>query len=570
MLRKILAVLMFGFLPMVSSAQFNLAFSPGLAAPASGCELSGTSSIVVTVVNMGSSSFFPPNSFTLSYSLNGGPLVSETVTVSFPFAPSSTYIYTFSQQADLSGCQVHTLDFSVVASIPEVNTANNYMSTTVTSDCAAVAGYIVAPDTVCSGLNSGNMTLSGSTGNVVDWIYTIDGGSSWTWAMNPSATQPYSNINTQMEWWVLMGSPYGYCPNDSSAHITINTIPQTWPGTLPADFDICDNGNGGAINVTGFTGDILGWEYSDDFGSTWTPIASTNDSIWYDNLTDTISYHVEVKNGICPAMFSAPVILTLIPGSDAGDIIGELLVCNYENDSSLEINPVTGSIVDWNISTDNGTTWVGTGVSDTLYEYNGLLNYTVFAVLVQEGNCPYDTAFHSIVVLPLAISAGTDISIFEEDSTQLSASGGSFFTWFPDYNMSDAGIYNPIVWPEVTTTYNVAISDINGCTDTASVTITVMANLSEIIVPNLITPNADSYNDILVIQNIETYPNNEIVIFNGYGQVVYQSSPYNNDWDATFGGTVIPDGTYFYVLDLHDPVLAPEPFQGVITIMSND
>jgi gliding motility-associated-like protein len=85
-----------------------------------------------------------------------------------------------------------------------------------------------------------------------------------------------------------------------------------------------------------------------------------------------------------------------------------------------------------------------------------------------------------------------------------------------------------------------------------------------------LTPNADSYNDVLIIPNIDTYPNSEIVIFNGYGQVVYQSSPYNNDWDATFGGTVVPAGTYYYVLDLHDPVLAPDPFQGIITIMGND
>ena len=567
MLRRILTVLLFGLLPVVGSAQYDLTISPTITAPTSGCELSSNAVVTVIVVNAGTSPYFPPNSYNLSYSLNGGPPVVETVTLTFPFNASATFIYSFTATADLSACQVHTFDFAIVASVPEVNTTNNTMSTTVTSDCAAVAGSITAPSLVCAGMNSGTMTVSEYTGNVENWVYSDDWGATWNWTGNTATTQPYSNINTVMDWWVLMGSPYGYCPDDSTATVHIGIVPQTNPGTLPADFDICDNGNAGSVQTTGYVGDILGWEYSQDGGATWNPIASTNDSIWYTNLGDTTMYHVEVQNDICPAMFSTPVTLTLIPGSDAGDIVGELLVCNFENDSSLEVNPLVGTVVDWNISTDNGTTWVGTGVSDTLYAYNGLLNYTVFAVLVQEANCPYDTAFHSIVVLPLAVTAGPDVDIFEEDSTQLAASGGSFFQWMPDYNISDPSIYNPTVWPETTTTYSVAITDINGCTDTASVTINVLPNLTQIVIPNLLTPNGDSYNDILVIHNIETYPNSEIVIFNGYGQVIYQASPYNNDWDATYGGNVVPNGTYYYVLDLHEPALVAEPLEGVITIM---
>lgn len=564
-MKKVLSAFLIGFMPLLASAQFDLTISPAIVAPNSGCQLSTTETITIVIVNAQSSPY--AGTFNISYSVDGGTAVVEPVTTFLP--GSGTYIYSFIQKADLSSCGIHTIDFEV-NDPTDINNANDFMSASVTSDCPAVAGSITAPDTLCSGLNSGNLVVWGFTGNVENWIYSTDAGATWTWTGNTATTQPYSNINVQMQWWVLMGSPYGYCADDSTSKVTIEVIPQTNPGVLPADFDICDNGNGGEINLTGYVGQILGWEYSNDGGATWNAMTNTTDSLLYNNLTDTVSYHVQVQNGICPAMFSTPVTLTLIPGSDAGSIVGELLVCNFENDSSLEVNPVNGNVVDWNISTDNGTSWVGTGVNDTIYDYAGLLGYTVFAVLVQEASCPYDTAFHSIVVLPLAVTAGPDISIYEDDSVQLNASGGSFFHWFPDYDMNNPDIYNPVVWPLTTTTYSVSITDINGCTDTASVTVTVLPNLTAIVIPNLLTPNSDSYNDIFVIPNLDTYPQNEIVIFNGYGQVIYQASPYNNDWDATYGGTILPDGTYYYVLDLHDPVLAPEPFQGVITIIGND
>lgn len=550
---------------LTCSAQFDLTISPMLVAPSSGCQLSATETITIVVVNAQSSPY--AGTFDISYILDGGTPVVETVTTFLP--ASGTYIYSFIIKADLSGCGVHTLDFEV-DDPTDINDPNDYYSTTVTSDCPAVAGTITFPDTVCAGLNSGNLVVWGFTGNVENWIYSLDGGTTWTWTGNTATTQPYLNIGVEMEWWVLMGSPYGYCPDDSTAIIHIDVVPQTNPGFLPANFDICDNGNGGQLDLTGYVGDILQWETSIDNGTTWTTIANTTDSLDYWNLTDTVMYQVLVQNDICPSAYSLPVTLTLIPGTDAGSIVGELLVCNFENDSSLEVNPVLGDVVDWYMSSDNGTTWISQGVADTIFPYSGLLGYTLFAAVIQEANCPYDTVYHSIVVLPLAITATPTTSIFEGDSIQLNASGGSFFYWFPGTNMDDQNLSNPVVWPEYTTTYYVQITDINGCIDTTSLTITVNPNITAVTIPNLLTPNGDAFNDVLQIPNIDTYPNNELIIFNGYGQVIFQASPYNNDWAATYLNAPVPDGTYYYVLNLNDPLLAPDPYQGVITIIGNE
>ena len=68
----------------------------------------------------------------------------------------------------------------------------------------------------------------------------------------------------------------------------------------------------------------------------------------------------------------------------------------------------------------------------------------------------------------------------------------------------------------------------------------------EVIIPNVISPNGDSKNDVLEIKNIGQYPNNKLMVFNRWGNEIYSASGYNNDWKAED----IPDGTYFYVLEL--------------------
>jgi large repetitive protein len=71
-------------------------------------------------------------------------------------------------------------------------------------------------------------------------------------------------------------------------------------------------------------------------------------------------------------------------------------------------------------------------------------------------------------------------------------------------------------------------------------------------VPNAITPNSDGKNDELVIDGLEKFPENELVIFNRWGDILYASKPYRNDWQGTNkSGNPLPEGTYYYVLRLN-------------------
>ena len=84
------------------------------------------------------------------------------------------------------------------------------------------------------------------------------------------------------------------------------------------------------------------------------------------------------------------------------------------------------------------------------------------------------------------------------------------------------------------------------------------------LIPDVITPNGDGVNDIWVIPCIDEYPNNQLTIFNRWGDKVFEASPYMNNWDGTFRGNQLPRGTYFYVLKLTDD--PADEIQGYITL----
>lgn len=66
------------------------------------------------------------------------------------------------------------------------------------------------------------------------------------------------------------------------------------------------------------------------------------------------------------------------------------------------------------------------------------------------------------------------------------------------------------------------------------------------IIPNLLTPNGDGFNDIFVIGNLKRYCT--LIIFNKAGAQVYKSTNYMND----FTGSDLPDGKYNYELRMPD------------------
>lgn len=86
-----------------------------------------------------------------------------------------------------------------------------------------------------------------------------------------------------------------------------------------------------------------------------------------------------------------------------------------------------------------------------------------------------DTVIVKVNALPLA-SAGNPTAICMGDSTQLSASGGVQYQWSPATGLSNTAVFNPVAFPQQTTTYIVQVTDSNTCVNYDSVVITVNNN----------------------------------------------------------------------------------------------
>jgi len=86
---------------------------------------------------------------------------------------------------------------------------------------------------------------------------------------------------------------------------------------------------------------------------------------------------------------------------------------------------------------------------------------------------------------------------------------------------------------------------------TANVQIRVMPG-GECVAPSVITPNDDGYNDSFIVPCLADYPGSYLCVYNRWGDEVYQSQNYNNDWEGTFRDEPLPVGTYFYVLRVND------------------
>ena len=95
------------------------------------------------------------------------------------------------------------------------------------------------------------------------------------------------------------------------------------------------------------------------------------------------------------------------------------------------------------------------------------------------------------------------------------------------------------------------VCDYYGMCDTAKVVITIE---DRIIPPHLFTPNGDGQHDYYVIEGLEEYPNNEFVVYNRWGNKVFEYTGYYNEWDGSanvkgvIGENKLPGGVYYYVL----------------------
>ncbi|MBA3900714.1 MAG: PKD domain-containing protein, partial [Bacteroidetes bacterium] len=132
-------------------------------------------------------------------------------------------------------------------------------------------------------------------------------------------------------------------------------------------------------------------------------------------------------------------------------------------------NSTNGQSYHWNFGDGSPTS---TAFSPShLYQSPG--TYNVSLSLSSAIGCK-DTLVKQMVIhpIPVALASGGDTCL--GSSVNLLSSGGSQYLWTPATGLSSPAVANPVASPSVSTHYSVAVTDVNGCKDTASAYVNII------------------------------------------------------------------------------------------------
>jgi len=207
----------------------------------------------------------------------------------------------------------------------------------------------------------------------------------------------------------------------------------------------------------------------------------------------------------------------------------------------------------------NITQYVWVVENDTILNNSATINVfansqNIVVYMETTAGCSPDTASTSIqlqtvtlepIVNPVSRECNqtvTDLQI------KTSGNGSPLYTYeLSGFGTSSNGFFNDVSQG----TYTLFTKDSNGCKDTSEVVV-VKPPCRQPRPTERITPNGDGFNDTWKIGNILFYPENEVYIFDRWGQRVYHKKGYDNSdgWGAEYLGLELPVSTYYYLLEI--------------------
>ncbi|HCL05890.1 MAG TPA: hypothetical protein DHW64_07985, partial [Chitinophagaceae bacterium] len=294
-----------------------------------------------------------------------------------------------------------------------------------------VPGTLSSHATVCSGSNTGTLQLTGTTGNILHWEYSIDNGVTWTIISNSSDQYTYSNLTTSTLFRVLVKN--SVCATGYSNPVLITVMPPVTTAVAGLNQVIC---NSTTTRLDGNTPSSGVGIWSQIAGPTTAIFSNANHA--GTNLsglsTGTYRFMWTISNTTCPSS-SNEVEVRIDPPTSAGQLSHDDTVCTNLNSGSLSINNYTGSIIRWESSTDNGANWTVINTTQNGYTYSNLTATTRFRVLVQSGVCAslYSNTV-TITVNPLTvgghIAANDTVCVTSNNGTlQLTNYVGDLIRW---------------------------------------------------------------------------------------------------------------------------------------------
>jgi len=129
----------------------------------------------------------------------------------------------------------------------------------------------------------------------------------------------------------------------------------------------------------------------------------------------------------------------------------------------------------------------------------------------------------------------------------------SNFDWIPSTGLDDPNLLNPDAGPTETTQYFLNL-DYGTCRAQDSIRISVIdedaIDCSQLLMPNIFTPNGDKINDEFAISNdfiIEDL--NYFEIYDRWGSKVFETNVKQEGWDGSMNGQTQPPAMYVYKIE---------------------
>jgi gliding motility-associated-like protein len=199
----------------------------------------------------------------------------------------------------------------------------------------------------------------------------------------------------------------------------------------------------------------------------------------------------------------------------------------------------------------------------------GLCSEEKYTLIVQDTICLFDTIYeveaYEMPEIELTVSPDTlyrtkPVAEFSFENKSDTIGLINWFWIFPDSTTTNDEVAT-FVFQDTATTYFVFTTE-DGCIDTMDINITLKEFEMEI--PNVFTPNGDGANETWDVPDLDKYISNEVIIYNRWGQKVYEAKDYRGDWD----GGRLGDGVYFFVLKCAG-YWQEDIYQGSVTIIGS-
>ena len=408
------------------------------------------------------------------------------------------------------------------------------VTVTITQPWIPLTANIVAQTNVsCQGGDNGSVTVAG-WGGTLPYVYSLDGG-----LFQDSGT--FSSLNA---------GTYTIKVRDVAMdvfEVTVTIAETESMNVAVSGEDVhCYAGTTGSVTAI-VTGGATPYGYS------WNTIPEQLTSTATDLPAGTYTVTVTDANG-CIA--SNNVIISQ-PAVDMTISITQFSVLCSGGTTGSATAVVTGGLAPYTYSWDTSPEQTKETATDLSA---GTYNITV----TDSYGCIKTGSVAVTEPQPLSIeSSATAASCpdSEDGSITLTIAGGTGpygILW-----SDGAGIQNRArVWPG---RYGVVVTDKNGCAKSIVTDVDYTWTFNCVVIPQIITPNNDGFNDEWRIKNIDLYPNAEVRVFNRWGKLVFSTKNLSdNPWDGRLNGKLVPTDSYHYILYLND---GSEPRSGVISVI---